>query len=134
MPMTISYLSILNDQLPAKQSRNIFAMNKIFVTKSHVQHDLFVSEPIDENGSCFIWSTNVLVSDAWLPINCSTKVAYPFRICEKKLKTNETQLFYQRQNIQCTLKFLEFNGFCIRIFEHFNNRRVAHLKWDAKNI
>ena len=95
---------------------------------------MFVTEPIDEAGSCFIWSTNVLVSDAWLPINCSSKVAYPFRICEKKLKTNKTQLFYKRRNIQCSLKFLEFNGFCIRISEHSSNKRVAHLQWDAREF
>ena len=133
--MTISYLGIPNNQLPAKRSHNTFATNgSLTNTASHAQHDSFVSEHMNENGSCFIWSTNVLVLDAWLPINCSTKVAYPFIVCEKKLKRNLTEILYKRLNVQCTLKFIEFNRYCIRISKHFNNKQLTHLKWDAKPL
>ena len=133
MPMTISYLSIPNDQPPAIRSRNTFAITtRNSLTTSHVQNDSFVFEHMDNNGSCFIWSTNVLALDAWLPINCSTKMAYPFMVCEKKLKRNLIQLFYTRPNVQCTLEFLEFNGYCIRISKDFNNKRIKYMRWDAK--
>ena len=135
MPMTISYLSIPNDQLPAQRSRSTFAMNgSTTITPSAIEHDQFVSEHIDANGRCFIWSTNVLALDAWLPINCSTNVAYPFIICEKKLKTNPPQRSYKRLKIQCTLQFIEFNGYCIRTTKNVNNKRITHLNWNAKAI
>ena len=133
--MTISYLGIPNDQLPAKRSRNAFdTNNRSSITASYIQRDQFVSEQRDANGSCFIWSTNVLAFDVWLPINCNTKVIYPFIVCEKNLKFNQTRLFYTRQNVQCTLEFLDFNGYCIRVTKNVNNKQISYLKWKAKTI
>ena len=135
MPMTISYLSITNNQLPAKRSRNTLATNgSTTITASDIQNDQFVSEHMVNNGSCYIWSTNVLALDAWLPINCSTIVAYPFIVCEKILKTNPTLLFYKRLNHQCTLVFVEFNGYCIRIINNASKKPILHLKQDAEPL
>ena len=133
--MTISYLGIPNDQLPAKRSRNTFATNNgSSITVSYIQRDQFVSEHRDANGSCFIWSTNMLALDTWLPINCSTKVTHPFIVCEKNLKSNPTRRFFTRPNVQCTLEFIDFNGYCIRLTKNFNNKQISHLKWDPKTI
>ena len=133
MHMTISYLGIPNDQLPAKRSRNTFAIyNRSSITASYIQRNQFVSETTDANGGCFIWSTNPLAFNVWLPINCNTKVTYPFILCEKNLKSNQTRLFYTRPNVQCTLEFLDFKGYCIRLTQNVNNKRMTHLNWDAK--
>ena len=155
--MTISYLSIPNSQLAAKRSRNTFAINDSSIivtdsrkdslthsrtdslTTSRVHDDQFVSKLMDANGSCFIWSANVLAFDAWLPANCSTNVTYPFIVCEKNLKTNLTSLvntsrFFTLLYSQCTLEYIDLDGNCIRTTRNVNYRRSSHLKWNAKAI
>ena len=59
-------------------------------------------------------------------------MTYPFIVCEQNLKSNPTQLIYTHPNVQCTLEFLGFNGYCIRLTKNIDNKRISHLKWDAK--
>ena len=134
--MTIRYLGIPNDQLPAKRSRNALDTNKgsIVTATSYIESDQIVSKLRDANGSCFIWSTNVLVFNVWLPINCNTKLTYPFIVCEKNLKFNPTRPLYTRPNVQCTREFLGFNGYCIRLTKNVNNKQISHLIWDTKSM
>ena len=114
--MTISYQSIPNNQQPAKRFQDTTVesgenSSLIF----HPQSNMYASEQIELHGSCFIWSTNLLVFGAWLQINCSTKIDHPFIICEKRLNINQTQQVYKRPRVQCRPNFLEFHGYCIGI-------------------
>ena len=113
MPMTISYLNILNNQPPAKRFQDTVVENSTNTNLLlHPQPDMFTTEQYDKNGSCFIWSSNLLVYGAWLQFNCSTKVSHPFIICEKNLNVNLTLQLFKRPSHQCTPRFLEFNGYC----------------------
>ena len=89
---------------------------------------MFASEQIDENGSCFVWSSNTLVFGAWLPINCSTKVAHPFVVCEKNFNMDQTQQLIQRPKVQCGPRFLDVNGHCIRMSKLMSNQEFKNLK------
>ena len=77
--------------------------------------DRFITEHFHMNASCFVWSTNILLRDAWIPISCNFRVHNPYIICEKKRKFNVTPVVYERSTYKCAQMFLEFGGFCIRI-------------------
>ena len=109
------------------------AYHKLFISIFHFQPDAYTSEQLDENGNCFVWSSNALVFSAWLPFNCSTKVAHPFIVCEKNLYINQTKQLYQRPNVQCTARFLEFNGHCIRMTKLMNNQEFRNLEQNMKS-
>ena len=129
MPMTISYLSTPNNQQPAKRFQDTtLESNESSSLIFHPQSNMYVTEQIELHGSCFIWSSNLLVFGAWLQINCSTKIAYPFIICEKRLNINQTHQIYYRSSVQCTPNFLEFNGYCIRILAFEVNRPNTNEK------
>ena len=133
MPMTISYLNILNNQPPAKRFQDTVVENSTNTNLLlHPQPDMFTTEQYDKNGSCFIWSSNLLVYGAWLQFNCSTKVSHPFIICEKNLNVNLTLQLFKRPSDQCTPRFLEFNGYCIKILKRVNAnfRRLVKPKFE----
>ena len=129
MPMTISYLSRTNNQQPAKRFQDTtFEINESSSLISPPQSNMYASEQINLHGSCFIWSSNLLVFGAWLQINCSTKIAHPFIICEKILNLNQKQQMYKRPSVQCTPSFLEFNEYCIRILAFKVNQPNTNVK------
>ena len=74
----------------------------------------------------------MLVFGAWLPFNCSTEVAHPFIVCEKRLNLGQIQQLHQRPIVQCTTRFLEFHGHCIRISKLLSNQEFQNLKLNIK--
>ena len=132
MPLTISYLNILNKQQPAKRFQDTIMRDGFSDgSKFDRNRDLFVSEKVEVNGNCFIWSSNVLVFNAWLPINCSTKVNRPFIICEKKLDMDRTNYFYKRSTFQCNPMYIEFNGYCIMISKRVSNHQITRFSQNS---
>ena len=130
MPLTISYLNIPNEQQPAKrfqETTKIDPDSDLDEDSSQFGQntDLYESEKVDVNGDCFIWSTNALVFNAWLPINCSRKVNRPFIVCENKLVMNRTNNFYKRSQFQCNPRYIEYNEYCIRISKSLSNRQIT---------
>ena len=128
MPLTISYLNILNKQQPAKRFQDTTMTDGISDgSKFYQNRDLFDSETVEVHGNCFMWSTNVLVFNAWFPINCSTKVNRPFIVCEKKLDMDRTNYFYKRSKLQCNPMYIEFNGYCIMISKMVSNQQITRF-------
>ena len=128
MPLTISYLNIPNKQPPAKRFQVTSELNEAsdgFL--SYQNTDLFVSEKFDVNGDCFVWSTNALVFNAWLPINCSTNVNRPFIVCENKLIMDRMRKFYKRSQFQCNPRYIEFNEYCIRISKSVSHPQITRF-------
>ena len=128
MPMTVSYLSVPNDQQPAKWFQKPVDQKEQtnFIPTHMILSDEFALEKINSNGSCFVWSTNVLMFDTWLQFNCSFKISQPFIVCEKKLNINQTRVLFKRPKLQCTAGRLDFNGYCMGISKHIDNRRILN--------
>ena len=130
MPLTINYVGMAGHQQPARRYFDQI-QDKISYTSEMFQHvykpntDRFVTEHFHMNGSCFVWSSNTLLRDAWIPMSCNFRMYNPFIVCEKKLKLNVTPVVYERPIFKCAKMFLEFNGFCIRI-KLMNVRHATH--------
>ena len=129
MPMTVNYISVSGQQQSARrfQERRYFDWGKLgeFYDPNDKR---FAMELWHPNGSCFVWSTNLLMRDAWIPINCKHRLTKPFIVCERKLKVNPTRKIYKRPSFKCTQMFIELKGRCIRIAMHVNNRQITHRK------
>ena len=135
MPITVSYLNIPNEQLPSKRYQDgspIQMTDRISISNLKQQAHNFSLEQSDANGSCFIWSSNIFVLDAWLRFNCSFKVINPFVVCEKRLNIEHTQQLYKLPIKQCSPRFLEFNGYCIRISKHLSSFQLTKLRSDVR--
>ena len=126
MPLTISYLDIPNKQQPAKRFQDTTMRDGVSLgSKFDRNSDLYDSEKVEVNGNCFIWSTNVMMFNAWLPINCSTKVNRPFIVCEKLLNRDRANILYKRSKLQCNPRYIEFNGYCIIISKSVSNQQMT---------
>ena len=129
MPMTINYIGVSGQQQSARRfqerysddwRRNEFLYNP--------NDERFAMELLHPNGSCFVWSTNLLMRDAWIPVNCQYRVTKPFMICERKLKVNLTRKIHEASSYKCTQIFIELKRRCIRIAMHVNSRQITHRK------
>ena len=132
MPLTISYFNIPNEQQPAKRFQETTVIDPHSDPDEDSSYfgqntDLYDSEKVDVNKDCFIWSTNALVFNAWLPINCSRKVNRPFVVCENKLVMNRTKNFYKRSQFQCNSRYIEYNEYCIRISKSVSNSQTTRF-------
>ena len=72
-------------------------------------------ELFHQNGSCFTWSSNPLMRDAWIPFNCTYKVPNPFIVCEGKSKAKPAQKNYNRPDYKSAQIFREFKVSCIKV-------------------
>ena len=71
MPMTVNYISVSGQQQSARrfQEKRYFDWGK-FDNFYDPNDKRFAMELWHPNGSCFVWSTNLLMRDAWILINC----------------------------------------------------------------
>ena len=133
MPLTVSSINIPNKQQLAKRFQDTTMKDGISHDSTFYKiPDLFVSEQYDEHGNCFMWSTNALAFNAWVPINCSTKVNHPFVVCENNLNINLTRRLYTRPKSQCNSRYLEFNGHCIKISKNMSKQHITHFSQKTK--
>ena len=87
---------------------------------------LFAAELNHTQGDCFIWSNNILISNKWLRVNCTSEVLYPFVICEKRKAPKKVLQLYKRSGTGCSLLYMYINVHCIRIARH--TRRVHYTQ------
>ena len=100
MPMTISYISVSGQQQSARRFQERYFDDWRNIDFSYNPNDeRFAMEQLIPNGSCFVWSTNLLMRDAWIPVNCKYQLTKPFMICERKLKVNPTRKIFKHQVI-----------------------------------
>ena len=129
MPMTVNYIGMSGQQQSALrfQERGYFDWDK-FDDFYEPNDKRFAKELLHPNGSCFVWSTNLLMRDAWVPINCRHRVTKPFMICERKFKVSPTRKIHEASSYKCTQMLIALKGRCIRIAMHVNNRQITHRK------
>ena len=89
-------------------------------------NEMFTEEFNHTHGNCFIWSNNILISNKWLSINCTSEVLYPFVICEKRKAPRKVLQLYKRPGTGCSLLYMYINVHCIRIARHA--RRVQYTQ------
>ena len=129
MPMTVNYISESGQQQSARRFQERYNDDwRKFDNSYNSNDERFAMELLHQNGSCFVWSTNVLMRDAWIPINCKYQLTNPFMICERKLKVNDIRKIYERPSYKCTQLFIDLKGSCIRIATHVSNRQMTHRK------
>ena len=87
----------------------------------------FAMELFHQNGSCFMWSCNPLMRDAWIPFNCTYKVPKPFIVCEGKSKAKPAPKKYNRPYYKCAQMFQEFKENCIRV-TIYNKLRTGQIQ------
>ena len=81
-------------------------------------NELFAAELNHTQGNCFIWSNNILISNKWLRVNCTSEVLHPFVICEKRTAQRKVFQLYKRSGTGCSLLYMYMNVHCIRITRH----------------
>ena len=129
MPMTVNYIGVSGKQQSARRFQERYFGDWRNIDFSYNPNDeRFAMELLHPNSSCFVWSTNLLMRDAWIPINCKYQLPKPFMICERKLKANPTRKLYERPSYKCTQMFIDLKGRCIRIAMHVSNRQITHRK------
>ena len=115
MPLTVRYFSAYNEQFPALRHTQIDPSRNVFKENFNPNNELFTSDTAHTQGSCYLWSSNLLTTNRWLPVNCSAQVAHPFIICEKKITAKTSKRFYERSMFNCNSQFLHFDLNCIRL-------------------
>ena len=124
MPLTVRYFSAYNEQLPAHRHTQINPGRNKFQDKRSPNDALFTPDTTYTQGSCYLWSSNLLTTNRWLPVNCSGQVAHPFIVCEKKITAMKSKRFYERSILNCNSQFLHFNISCIRLVKDFHQSQL----------
>ena len=128
MPITVNNIGISGHQQSARRFQEITHDATEILPFHDTKKERFISELFHNNGSCFMWSSNVLMLDAWIPFNCTYRVPKPFIVCEGKIKVNAPQNIYKRPDYKCALMFLVFKGHCIRVTMNINNSQILQRK------
>ena len=124
MPLTVRYFSAYNEQFPALRYTKTDQGKDAFTENFNSNDELFAPDTTHTQGSCYLWSSNLLTTNRWLPVNCSAQVAHPFIICEKKLTAKKLKRFYKRSRLSCKSQFLHFDLSCIRLVKNFHQSQL----------
>ena len=124
MPLTVRYFSTYNEQFPALRYTKTDRRKNAFTENFNPNDELFAPDTTHTQGSCYLWSSNLLTTNRWLPVNCSAQVAHPFIICEKKITAKKLKRFYKRSMLNCKSQFLHFDLSCIRLVKNFHQSQL----------
>ena len=124
LPLTVRYFSVYNEQLPARRHTQIDFEKKAYTDNINRHEVLFTTDVTYSKGGCFLWSSNLLTANIWLPINCSAPVAHPFIVCEKKITTKKSKTLHEHSMLKCNSMFLHIISSCIRITKNFHFSQI----------
>ena len=74
MPITVNNIGISGHQQSARRFQEITHGATEILPFHDTKKERFISELFHNNGSCFMWSSNVLMLDAWIPFNCTYRL------------------------------------------------------------
>ena len=134
IPVTVRSFSVYNEQHPARRHRE---KDSLYNRKFDPDHrdQLFALDFTYPQGSCFLWSSNLLTSDTWVPVNCTSQIVDPFIICEKKITVNTPVQIYKRSAFNCNPLVLLFNVYCIRFLRNYHYSQLRQsISTDAGNV
>ena len=123
-PVTVRSFSVYNEQQPAKRHTDMYGLH---AENFDPDYQLFTADIRYPSGSCFVWSSNLLITDTWIPVNCTAKVMNPLVICEKTIVVESSVQIKTRLNLSCNPIFLAYNVYCIRFARnyHFSQLRQS---------
>ena len=124
MPLTVRYFLAYNVQFPALRYTRINQSPRALNDNINPNDELFTPDTTHTQGSCYLWSSNLLTTNRWLPVNCSAQVAHPFIICQKKITANKSNRFYKRSMLNCNSQSLHFDVSCIRLARDFHQSQL----------